>query len=156
MNGAVRIGVAFLCHDELQVAADMVRTWHEGGAAVAIHVDRRTAEADYQAMRDKLADLGDIVWVDRQKCDWGMFSMVEATRAAARALLESDSVNLVNKTLTLDPLHNKKETLDPIARKGGDFVVGAKDNTSARLEAAKRALQDSPLLASAQRRGTGA
>lgn len=76
--------------------------------------------------------------------------------SAARALLESDSVNLVNKTLTLDPLHNKKETLDPIARKGGDFVVGAKDNTSARLEAAKRALQDSPLLASAQRRGTGA
>ena len=61
MSGAVRIGVAFLCHDELQVAADMVRTWQEGGAAVAIHVDRRTAEADYQAMRDKLADLGDIV-----------------------------------------------------------------------------------------------
>lgn len=88
MSGAVRIGVAFLCHDELQVAADMVRTWQEGGAAVAIHVDRRTAEADYQAMRDKLADLGDIVWVDRQKCDWGMFSMVEATRAAARALLD--------------------------------------------------------------------
>ena len=68
MTAATRIGVVFLCHDELHVAASMVRTWHEGGAAVAIHVDRRTAEADYRNMHQSLADLGDVAWVDRQEC----------------------------------------------------------------------------------------
>ena len=68
----------------------------------------------------------------------------------ARALLENDAVNLVNKTVTVDPLHNKKETLDTIVRKGGDFIAGTKENTSARLETAKRVLQDAPLLASPQ------
>lgn len=66
----------------------------------------------------------------------------------ARSLLENDSVNLTNKTITLDPLHNKKETLGIIARKGGEYVVGTKENTSARLETAERALQGTPLLAS--------
>ncbi len=70
----------------------------------------------------------------------------------ARSLLESNSVNLVNKTVTLDPLHNKKSTLDTIVRKGGDYIVGTKDNTSARLETAQRTLQDAPLLASTQSR----
>jgi len=37
----------------------------------------------------------------------------------ARALLQAPSVNLVNKTITLDPLHNKFETLDTITKKGG-------------------------------------
>jgi antitoxin (DNA-binding transcriptional repressor) of toxin-antitoxin stability system len=66
----------------------------------------------------------------------------------AQSLLKNDSVNLVNKTVTLDPLHNKKSTLDTIVRKGGDYIVGTKGNTSARLETAQRFLQDAPLLVS--------
>jgi len=59
----------------------------------------------------------------------------------ARALLEDPSVNLVNKTITMDPLHNKVETLDIIVKKGGDYVVGTKANTSTRLEVAQQALE---------------
>lgn len=66
----------------------------------------------------------------------------------ARALLKDESVNLVNKTVTLDPLHNKHQTLDIITKKGGDYIVGTKENTSQRLTSAQKALQDSPLLAS--------
>jgi len=65
----------------------------------------------------------------------------------ARALLQDPSVNLVNKTVTLDPLHNKFETLDTIVKKGGDYIVSTKENTSKRLESAQKALQDAPLLA---------
>jgi len=72
----------------------------------------------------------------------------------ARALLKSPAVNLVNKTITLDPLHNKFETLDTIVKKGGDYIVGTKENTSKRLEAAEKALQDAPLLASKPNKGT--
>ena len=74
----------------------------------------------------------------------------------ARTLLQDDSVQLVNKTVTLDPLHNKFETLDTIVKKGGDYIVGTKENTPKRLEAAKASLHGSPLLASMRNKDTDA
>ena len=65
----------------------------------------------------------------------------------ARKLLQSSSVNLTNKTITLDPLHNKSETLDTIVKKGGDYIIGTKENTSKRLEATQNALLGAPFLA---------
>ena len=88
MTGPTRIGVIFLCHDQLQVAASMVRAWRDGGAAVAIHVDRRARKEEYDQLRRSLSGEPDIAWVERQRCDWGRFSMVEATQAAARTLLD--------------------------------------------------------------------
>ena len=87
MTVPVRLGVIFLCHNELDVASSMVRIWHDGGAAVAIHVDSRADEVSYQTMRQSLADLTDVTWVDRRQCEWGMFTMVEVIQAAATALL---------------------------------------------------------------------
>ena len=87
MSDPIRLGVVFLCHNELDVAALMVRIWHDGGAAVAIHVDSRADEVSYQTMRQSLADLTDVTWVDRRQCEWGMFTMVEVTQAAATELL---------------------------------------------------------------------
>jgi antitoxin (DNA-binding transcriptional repressor) of toxin-antitoxin stability system len=72
----------------------------------------------------------------------------------ARKLLKDPSVNLVNKTITLDPLHNKHETLDTITKKGGDYIVGTKENTSKRLSAAQSTLLDTPFLASSQKSDT--
>jgi len=63
-----------------------------------------------------------------------------------RALLGSPEVNLVGAIVTLDPLHNKMDTMHTIVEQGGDYIVGAKDNTSKRLEAARQALQGSPFL----------
>lgn len=74
----------------------------------------------------------------------------------ARALLQNEAVQLVNKTITLDPLHNKFETLQTIVQKGGDYLVGTKDNTSKRLEEAEKSLQGSPLLAFPPSKDTGA
>jgi len=73
----------------------------------------------------------------------------------ARALLQNDSVQLVNKTVTPDPLHNKFETLDTIVRKGGDYIVGPKENTSKRLEEARRALRGAPLFSFPAEQGHG-
>jgi len=63
-----------------------------------------------------------------------------------RALLGSPEVNLVGALVTLDPLHNKMETLQTIVQQGGDYLLGVKGNTSKRLEAAQQALQDTPFL----------
>ena len=88
MTAPVRLGIAFLCHDHLDVAAQMVRLWRAGGAAVSIHVDRRTPPDQVAAMQEGLSDLDDIVWAKRHQCDWGMFSMVRATQETARTLLD--------------------------------------------------------------------
>jgi hypothetical protein len=46
--------------------------------------------------------------------------------------------------ITLDPLHNKQDTLRIIVEKGGDYLVGTKGNTSKRLEGAEKSLKDTP------------
>lgn len=64
----------------------------------------------------------------------------------ARALLADDRVQLANALITADPLHNKHDTIQIILQKGGDYLVGTKENTSRRLKGAKHTLKDSPFL----------
>jgi hypothetical protein len=64
----------------------------------------------------------------------------------ARALLSDPQVELVNALVTADPLHNKEATVRVILEKGGDYLIGTKQNTSKRLEGATRALDGSPFL----------
>jgi hypothetical protein len=66
----------------------------------------------------------------------------------ARALLESEEVNLANAIVTADALHNKQDTVRIIAEKGGDYIIGTKDNTSKRVEKAQDLLKDTPFLSS--------
>jgi len=63
-----------------------------------------------------------------------------------RALLADPQVELVNALVSADPLHNKRETAEVILRKGGDYLLGTKENTSNRLKGAKHALESSPFL----------
>lgn len=64
----------------------------------------------------------------------------------ARALLADPQVELVNALITADPLHNKEATARVILEKGGDYLLGTKENTPRRLKGATRALEGSPLL----------
>ena len=64
----------------------------------------------------------------------------------ASALLADPLVRLENALVTADPLHNKVSTLRVIVEKGGDYLVGAKANTSKRFEAAQNRLKDTPFL----------
>ncbi|WP_233253184.1 beta-1,6-N-acetylglucosaminyltransferase [Paracoccus binzhouensis] len=84
----IRLGVIMLCHDELPIAARMARVWAEGGAAVVVHVDAKAPAADMAAMRGGLADLPQVLFSPRHSCEWGMFSLVQATQDAAALLLD--------------------------------------------------------------------
>jgi hypothetical protein len=64
----------------------------------------------------------------------------------ARALLADPCVNLENALITADPLHNKEPTLRVIIEKGGDYLVGTKENTGKRLEAVETAVGSTPFL----------
>jgi hypothetical protein len=63
-----------------------------------------------------------------------------------RALLADPQVQLADALVTADPLHNKADTARVIVEKGGDYLIGTKENTSKRLAAAQQALQATPLL----------
>ncbi len=64
----------------------------------------------------------------------------------ARALLSDPQVGLVNALVSADPLHNKEVTAQIILEKGGDYLIGTKQNTSKRLEGVAQALEGSPFL----------
>jgi len=64
----------------------------------------------------------------------------------ARALLAAPCVKLENALVTSDSLHNKEPTLRVIIEKGGDYLIGTKENTSKRLTAVEAALEATPLL----------
>lgn len=87
-SAKTRLGVALLCHAQLDIAVRMARIWAEGGAAVAIHLDSKAGDEGEAQMRSALADLADVSFVRRRDCEWGMYSLVAATQDAADALLK--------------------------------------------------------------------
>jgi hypothetical protein len=70
----------------------------------------------------------------------------DSEASQARALLASPQVCLENALVTADPLHNKEATLRTIVEKGGDYLIGAKGNTSKRFDAIDKALESTPFL----------
>lgn len=138
MSMRVRMGVVILCHDELHLAARMVRIWADGGAAVAVHIDARAPEVDVQKMHSDLADLPDVVFCRRRPCEWGMFELVEATQDAASLLLERfDDVTHVmlvsGSCLPLRPVadlvaflsrHPKRDFIESVTAEDVGWTVG--------------------------------
>lgn len=89
MTEAVTLGVILLCHANLRMAARMARIWADGGARVVIHIDAKAPATDVAAMKQSLSDLPDIAYSRRIRCNWGRFSLIEATQHAASQLLET-------------------------------------------------------------------
>ncbi|WP_246175232.1 beta-1,6-N-acetylglucosaminyltransferase [Paracoccus limosus] len=83
----VRLGVVMLCHDQVPIATRMARTWAEGGAAVAIHVDAKVAPVALATMMTDLRGYERVFHTPRHSCEWGAFSLVRATLDAASVLL---------------------------------------------------------------------
>ncbi|MFV0386102.1 beta-1,6-N-acetylglucosaminyltransferase, partial [Paracoccus sp. (in: a-proteobacteria)] len=83
----VHLGVILLCHADLDSAAGLARIWATGGARVMIHVDSKAPAADVARMRAALAELDGIAFSPRRHCEWGGFSLVEATQEAGDMLL---------------------------------------------------------------------
>ncbi|TRD22635.1 beta-1,6-N-acetylglucosaminyltransferase [Palleronia caenipelagi] len=83
----MRLGIVMLCHSALDRAAQVVRHWSDNGCPVVIHVDRKVPEDVYARFVDKIGDLPDVAVCDRIQCNWGDWSLVEATQLAASELL---------------------------------------------------------------------
>ncbi|WP_380056091.1 beta-1,6-N-acetylglucosaminyltransferase [Falsihalocynthiibacter sp. SS001] len=81
------LGVVMLVHGSLKRAPQVARHWHEGGCPVVIHVDKAVPQENYDALVSSLADLDGVMFCERHRCEWGRWSLVEATQAGAEMLL---------------------------------------------------------------------
>ncbi|OOY04007.1 beta-1,6-N-acetylglucosaminyltransferase [Thioclava sp. F28-4] len=119
------VGFIMMCHTALDRAAQVARFWSEGGSPVVIHVDARVTAHDYNGFKKMLADLENVSFSRRYKCDWGTWSLVAASQAAAEQMLAlHDDVRHVylasGSCLPLRPLHELTDYLD--ARPYTDFI----------------------------------
>ncbi|MEZ5714624.1 MAG: beta-1,6-N-acetylglucosaminyltransferase [Paracoccaceae bacterium] len=81
------VGIVMLVHTALDRAEQVARHWHRAGCPVVIHCDLTTPGADYRAFRDALADLPDVLFATRHKCEWGTWGIVAATQEASQLML---------------------------------------------------------------------
>lgn len=81
------VGFVMLCHTALDRAAQVARHWAERDCPVVIHLDRRVAEGERLALTTKLSDLAKVRFCDRVACEWGTFSLVQASILAADLML---------------------------------------------------------------------
>jgi len=86
---SARLGIGMLVHEALGRAAEVARHWHDAGCPVVIHVDSRVPRAEFDAFAQRLGRHDNIRFTGRRKCDWGTWSLVEASRAVAETMLHA-------------------------------------------------------------------
>jgi NAD(P)-dependent dehydrogenase (short-subunit alcohol dehydrogenase family) len=85
MTGGV--GFVMLVHGSLDRGAEVARHWAASGCPVVVHVDRRVGEEAYRRFAERLAGLDNLRFAPRHRCEWGTWSIVAATQAAAARML---------------------------------------------------------------------
>ena len=81
------IGFVMLAHEALHRAAQVARVISDAGCPLVIHVDRRTSDAAFGTFKDSLKGMSHVTLAPRIACDWGTWSLVQASRDAAEDLL---------------------------------------------------------------------
>ncbi|GLQ35503.1 glycosyl transferase [Amylibacter marinus] len=82
------IGFVILAHQDLHRAEALAKYLAENSCPVAIHVDLRAGSAQFRLLENALQDIENINFVPRRRCDWGRFSLVQATLDASKILLD--------------------------------------------------------------------
>ncbi len=83
------LGVVMLVHDALDRAGQLVRHWAGHGCPVVIHVDKRVKRRAYASFVNDLADLENVRFCSRHRCEWGTWSLVAASQTASELMLKS-------------------------------------------------------------------
>ncbi len=85
-----RIAFILLCHKNPAAIVRQAEQLTAAGDFIAIHFDASAPGADYQLIREQLADNPNVVFAkSRVKCGWGEWSLVQATLNAVEAAAEA-------------------------------------------------------------------
>jgi hypothetical protein len=117
-----------LVHTALGRAEQVIRHWVAGGCPLVIHVDAAVPRATYEGFVARLADLPDVRFSYRYRCEWGTWGIVKATQAASELMLanfpEVRHIYLASGScLPLRPVAELRAYLD--ARPQTDFIESA-------------------------------
>ncbi|MBN2907371.1 MAG: glycosyl transferase [Rhodobacteraceae bacterium] len=119
------VGFVMLAHTALDRASAVARHWATQDCPVVIHVDRRVSRIDYRSFVEGLSDLHNIRFCRRHRCDWGTWSITQATISGVEVALaefpELRHVYLASGTcLPLRPIEEMRHYLN--ARPRTDFI----------------------------------
>jgi len=84
----VSVGVVLLVHAWFDRAEQVARHWVAGGCPIVIHVDSKVPDEAYAAFRRSVADVKDIRFSTRHRCEWGTWPLVQATQDASQLMLD--------------------------------------------------------------------
>ncbi len=79
--------IAILAHRNLNRTAEVARFLSDAGLNICIHVDQSVPADSFNTFKTSLLDYSDILWAKRVECEWGHFSLVEATLGMAADIL---------------------------------------------------------------------
>ena len=82
-----QVGVVMLVHTALHRAEQVIRNWVKSGCPVVIHVDAKVNKSRYDKFVNAVADLPEVTFSPRHKCEWGTWGIVAATQEACEKLL---------------------------------------------------------------------
>ncbi|MEO0386157.1 MAG: beta-1,6-N-acetylglucosaminyltransferase [Pseudomonadota bacterium] len=119
------IGFVILAHADLHRTAALARYLSASGAAVAIHVDRNTSATAFEALSRDVAGVERVVLAPRHACEWGRFSLIDATLAGVEALFaawpDTTHVTLLSGAcLPIRPIGDLEALLNRF--RGVDFI----------------------------------
>ena len=81
------LGFVMLCHTALDRAGEVARFWADKDCPVVIHVDKRTSPTEFMALKASVSGYPNILFSPRFACDWGTWSLVQASQTASELLL---------------------------------------------------------------------
>ncbi|MBO9476032.1 glycosyl transferase [Shimia sp. R11_0] len=122
------VGILMLVHTAFGRAEQVARHWVAYGCPVVIHVDATVKSKQYKKFVRALADVPDVRFCKRHKCEWGGWGLVAASQSAGEMMLadfpEVRHVYLSSGScLPLRPVQELKDYL--AARPRTDFIESA-------------------------------
>ena len=122
------VGIIMLVHTALGRAEQIARHWAAAGCPVVIHVDKTVPRETYKSFQVALADIKDLKFSARYRCEWGTWGIVAASQSASEMMLASfpDVRHVYLASGSCLPLRPVNELIDYLAaRPRTDFIESA-------------------------------
>ena len=85
----VTLSIALLAHKDLNRVAELARFLSNSGLGVCIHIDLSVPAESFDTFKISLAKQPNIIWAERVECEWGQFSLVQATLNMSEKILKT-------------------------------------------------------------------
>ena len=83
-----RLGFVILAHEPLDRALQVTRYWANARCPIVVHLDKSVSRMAYDGFVQALSDCTNVLFGRRLRCEWGTWSLVQATLDATELLLE--------------------------------------------------------------------